>query len=44
MCNVVLRQYTCDELMRPFSDNRPVTDDEFEQLMAPTNFDEAEHV
>lgn len=37
--NVTLRQYTWSELINPFDDNTPITDDQFEALMAPVNLD-----
>ena len=39
MLNATFRQYTWDELMAPFGDDKPVSDDEFRALMAPTNSD-----
>ncbi|MDO8303288.1 MAG: hypothetical protein Q7T18_08605 [Sedimentisphaerales bacterium] len=39
MLNATLKQYTWDELMTPFGNNKPITDDEFTALMAPTNSD-----
>jgi hypothetical protein len=39
MLTAKLRQYTWDELLRPFGDagDVPITDEEFEDLMKPTN-------
>ena len=34
MLNVKLKQYTWDELMTPFGDAKPITDEEFTALMA----------
>lgn len=39
MLNVTLRQYSWNELMRPFGDDKPISDEEFMSLMAPTNTD-----
>ncbi|MDP2752359.1 MAG: hypothetical protein Q8O31_07135 [Rhodocyclaceae bacterium] len=41
MLNVMLKQFTWCELMRPFGidGDRPITDKQFEDLMRPTNDD-----
>jgi len=33
----LLRQYTWDEILFPVNSDVPITDDQFEQLMAPSN-------
>lgn len=39
MLNAAVRQFTWDELRRPFDGNECVSSDEFETRMAPTNSD-----
>jgi hypothetical protein len=37
MTNQLLRQHSWDEIMHPFGGSEPITDAQFQSLMAPTN-------
>jgi hypothetical protein len=39
MLNAKLKQYSWDELMRPFDSDDPLTDEQFTALMVPSNSD-----